>query len=178
MMNKTTVKHKNLFLFLVLACFLGIILIFVVDGYMGRYDTLTMSAGEQEQRIEPQQWIDQVKYGYPSQFYAAKVGVLPFSYEVDNRRFSSYQADITVSIWKNQEKVTDVLSQRIDIKAFGKEIITWDIDTQKILTGDTTINNEFTLQINHGEIQRRIIIIVPPPNTPQKTIIIPPPQAQ
>jgi len=74
--------------------------------------------------------------------------------------------------------VTDVLSQRIDIKAFGKEIITWDIDTQKILTGDTTINNEFTLQINHGEIQRRIIIIVPPPNTPQKTIIIPPPQAQ
>jgi hypothetical protein len=44
-------QHKNLYLFLTIAFFLAIIAIFVFDGYMGVYDTVTVIAEEREETI-------------------------------------------------------------------------------------------------------------------------------
>ena len=49
-------KRRNLFLYLTLVCFLGLIAIFIVDGYMGVYDTVYITAGEREQKIESDVW--------------------------------------------------------------------------------------------------------------------------
>ena len=37
-------ERRNLFLYLTLACFLGIIAIFIFDGYVGIYDTIYVTS--------------------------------------------------------------------------------------------------------------------------------------
>ena len=66
-LRNMAVKHKNLYLFLTLACFLGIVLIFVFDGYMGVYDSLVMNNGQFPQTITSDQWDQQEKFGYLAQ---------------------------------------------------------------------------------------------------------------
>jgi hypothetical protein len=167
-MNNKPSGRKNIFLFLTLACFIGIILIFVFDGYMGLYDKLTMTSGEQTQTIEPEQWAENERYGYSAGLYAFNAETLSFSYEVDNRHIASYEADIEVSIWQNQAKIADILSGDIVIRAFGKDTVTWDIEAAALATDNTSIDNQFTLEIKHGEILRKVILTVPF----QKNIVI------
>ena len=45
-------KRRNLFLYLTIACFFGLIAIFIVDGYMGIYDILYVTTGEYEEKID------------------------------------------------------------------------------------------------------------------------------
>lgn len=47
------IKRKTAHTYLALAHFLGIIAIFIVDGYMGIYDTIYATSGEYERKIEP-----------------------------------------------------------------------------------------------------------------------------
>ena len=49
-------KPRRLFLYLAIACFAALVAIFVVDGYMGVYDTLYVTVGEYEQEIEADYW--------------------------------------------------------------------------------------------------------------------------
>ena len=82
----------------------------MANGHLGIYDTVYIIAGEQEEKIEPDFWLRQEKFG------ARGVGVSQgekvfFSSEVDNRRFSSYTVDVEVSVWRSQEKVRDLISQ-------------------------------------------------------------------
>ena len=42
--------RRHLFLYLALGCFAGLIAIFIVDGYVGIYDTVYVTAGEYEQK--------------------------------------------------------------------------------------------------------------------------------
>jgi len=149
--------RRNLFLYLTLACFFGLIAIFIVDGYMGIYDSLEMRAGERPQTIEPDEWLRQ------DEFWATGVNQGEkafFTYEVDNRRFSSYTTDIEVSIWRMQEKVLDVLSQSITIAAFDKGQVEWVIDTSELLPDDILPEQsyEYTVIIRRGEIERKIIV--------------------
>ena len=86
-------KHRNLFLYLTLACFFGLIAIFIVDGYMGVYDTIYVTASERPQTIEADVWLRQ------DSFWSIGVNrdeTASFRYEVDNRQFSNYTADIEV----------------------------------------------------------------------------------
>ena len=83
--------RRNLFLYLVLACFVGIIAIFVVDGYLGIYDTVNVTAGEREEKAEPDFWIRQDWVWTIGVNWGEKTS---FRYEVDNRQFSSYTAQI------------------------------------------------------------------------------------
>ncbi len=154
-------KRRNLFLYLTLVCFFGLIAIFIVDGYMGIYDTLKITAGEQSQTIEPDQWLRQEKFG------ARGVSVnweekAFFSYEVDNRRFSSYTADIEVSVWHSQEKVRDLLSRPMSVAAFDKGQLEWTMDTAELLPSAPAPEQryEYTVIIKRGEIERRIIVYV------------------
>jgi len=154
-------KRKILFLYLTLACFLGLIAIFIVDGYLGIYDTTYIIAGEWEEKVEPDFWLQQDN--------TYSIGVnreekVFFNYEVDNRLFSSYSADINVSVWRNQEKVCDLLSQQLTVGAFDKEQLEWVVDITELELNDVPPEQsyEFTVIINRGETERRVILSINP----------------
>jgi hypothetical protein len=73
---------------------------YFVDGYMGIYDTVYITAGERKQSsIELYQWLQgegrwtsRVRWGEE----------IKFEYKIDNRRFSTYSADVEVSVQLNQ----------------------------------------------------------------------------
>ena len=167
--------RRYLFLYLTLACFFGLIAIFIVDGYIGIYDTLYITAGEQPQTIEPDEWLRQGmvwKQGVNVN-WGEKVF---FRYEVDNRQFSSYTADIEASVWRSQQKIHDLISQPISIDAFAKGQLEWEIDTAELLPGDIPPEQsyEFTVIIKRGEIERNIIVYINPTPYPIKPAPIPP----
>ena len=172
-------KRRNLFLYLTLACFFGLIAIFIVDGYMGIYDRLEIMAREQPQTIEADEWLRQEKFGVRG------VGVnrderVSFTYEVDNRQFSTYTADIEVSVWRSQQKVRDLISQPISIAAFDKGQLEWTIDNPEILPSGIPPEQsyEYTVIIKRGEIERKIIVYVSqskyPAEYPLKPVPVPP----
>lgn len=155
-----TVKHKYLYLALALVCFLGIILIFIFDGYMGLYDSFRINNGEYPLEIEPDYWVRQdVYWGYNIEWG----GTANFTYEIDNRRFSGYSSGINVSFWDGDNKIDDLLSQPVEVDSFGKWQTAWVLDTSDYLPADSSDQNyNFTLLVRHGDIERRIIINVSP----------------
>ncbi len=167
--------RRNLFLYPALACFLGLIAIFVVDGYLGIYDTVYITTGEREQKIEPDSWLERdsvwkqgVNVNWGEKAF--------FRYEVDNRRFSGYTADIEVSVWHGQEMVTDLVSQPMLIDAFDKGELEWPIDTAEILPIDIPPEQSynFTVIIKRGEIERNIILYINPiPYEPKPAPVYP-----
>ena len=167
--------RRNLFLYLTLVCFFSLIAIFIVDGYMGIYDTVYITAGEREEKIEPDQWLQQEK------FRARGVSVnwgekAFFRYEVDNRRFFSYTADIEASVWRSQEKVRDLISEQILIAAFDKGQLEWVMDTSEILPSDVSPEQgyEYTVIIKRGKIERKIIVYINRLTYPIKVVPAPP----
>jgi len=165
--------RKSLYLYLTLACFFGLIAIFIADGYMGIYDTIYMTAGEREQKIEPDFWLRHDRTWSTGTNWGEKVF---FRYEVDNRQFSSYTTDIEVSVWRSQEKVRDLISQQILIAAFDKGQLEWVMDTTEVLPSGISPEQryEYTVIIKRGEIERKIIVNVNPLAYPSKPAPIPP----
>ncbi len=160
-------KRKNLFLYLTLACFFGLITIFIVDGYMGIYDTVYITAGEREQKMEFDAWQRQDKFWSTGVNRGEKVF---FRYEVDNRQFSSYTADIEASVWRSQENIRDLMSQPMSIAAFDKGQLEWVIDTAELLPGSIPPEQsyQYSVIIKRGEVERRIIVHVNPLPYPPK----------
>ncbi len=153
-------KRRKLFL-LILACFFGIIIVLFVDSYMGIYDSLEITAREQPQTIEADEWLRQEEFGVRG------VGVnrderVSFTYEVDNRQFSSYTVDIEVSVWHSQQKVRDLISQQLSVAAFDKGQLEWTIDNTEILPSGIPPEQsyEYTVIIKRGEIERKIIVSI------------------
>lgn len=167
-------KKRSLYLYLTLICFFGIIAIFIVDGYMGIYDTIYITAGEREQKIESDVW----QHNDPFWSSGINRGEKAFiRYEVDNRQFSKYEADIDVSVWRMQNKVSDVLSRHIVIGSFDTAQVEWAIDSAELLPPDSPPEQSFdyTLTIKRGEIERNIILYLNPAPYPAiKTIPAPP----
>ena len=159
-------KRRNLYLYLTLLCFVGLIAIFIVDGYLGVYDTLYVPMGEREQKVEADQWQQWSQYGMAQIGWGDKAH---FRYEVDNRQFSTYKADTTVSVWHSQQKVRDILSQTMSIAAFDKGQLEWTIDTAELLPGGATpakgYQYEYTIIIKRGDIERKVIfdVLLPSP---------------
>ena len=167
-------KRRNLYLYLTLICFFGIIAIFITDGYMGVYDTVYITAEEREQKIESDVWQRNDPYRSIRVTQGEKAFI---RYEVDNRQFSSYEADIQVSVWRMQEKVSDVLKQQVAIETFSKAEIEWTIDSAELVPPDASTEQDFdyTLIIKRGEIERNIILhISPVPYPAIKTVPAPP----
>ncbi|MFC1903761.1 hypothetical protein ACFLXJ_03090 [Chloroflexota bacterium] len=166
-------KRRNLFLYLTLVCFLSLIAIFIVDGYMGIYDTIYITSGEREQEIDPDVWLRNDRFWSTGVEREEKAF---FRYEVDNRQFSSYTSEVEVSVWRMQDKVMDVVSQPVSIDAFNKGQVAWAINTTEILPEDIPPEQsyEFTILIQRGEIERRIIVhINPVPYVPKIEIPVP-----
>ena len=166
-------KRRNLFLYLTLVCFLGLIAIFIVDGYMGIYDTVYITSGEREQKIESDVWRRGDKFWSGGVNRGEKAF---FRYEVDNRQFSSYAADIEVSVWRMQEKLLDVISQPLVVPPFDKGQLEWAIDSTEIFPGDALPEQsyEYTIIIKRGEIERNVILYINPVPYPAKPVPAPP----
>jgi hypothetical protein len=166
-------KRRNLFLYLTLICFFGLIAIFIFDGYMGVYDTVSITAGEREQKIESDVWLRGDKFWSSGVNRGEKAF---FRYEVDNRRFSSFAADIEVSVWRMQEKVSDVISQPLAIDSFAQGQLEWALDTNELLPSDALPEQsyEYTIIIKRGEIERNVILYVNPVPYAPKAVPVPP----
>ena len=163
-------KRRNLFLYLALACFTSLIAIFIVDGYMGIYDTVYITAGEHEQKIDASHWLRQDRYWSTG---VERGGKAFFRYEVDNRQFSGYTADIEVSVWHSQEKVSDLISQKMSIAGFDKGQLEWTVDTTELIPADLPPEQgyQYTVVIKRGEIERKTIMqINPVPYVPKPVV--------
>lgn len=176
--------RRNLFLYLTIACFIGLIAIFVVDGYLGIYDTIYITTGEQSFKVEADVWqrqyatyapvpIDEEPYPEEKGVYympANREEKVSFRYEVDNRLFSTYKADIEASVWHSQQKVRDLISQPMSIAAFDKGELEWVIDNTELLPKDILPEQsyDYTVIIKRGEIERRIVVSINPVGYPRK----------
>lgn len=154
-------KNKNLYLYLALACFLGIILIFVFDGYMGLYESLTTTGVNYPQQVSEEQWQQEDRYGIPW-ISIETGGDTHFQYTVDNRRFSGYTAVVEVSLWYNQEELADLKSGTLTLGAFSKGEVDWvlNIDDYLPANAPSGTNYNFTIIIKRGEIERRVMLNV------------------
>ena len=166
--------RKKLFLYLTLACFFGLIAIFIVDGYMGIYDTIYITAGEREEKVEPDSWLKQDRFWSVGVNWEEKIF---FDYEVDNRRFSSYSAEIEVSVWHSQEKVADLVSRHMQIGAFDKGQLEWVLDTAELKPDDILPEQsyEFTVIIKRGQVERNIIVYINPSAYSSEAKVVPAP---
>ena len=165
--------RRNLYLYLAIACFAGLIAIFIADGYLGIYDTVYITAGEREQTIEPDSWLRQDRFWSTGVNRDEKVF---FRYEIDNRQFSSYTADIEASVWHSQEKVGDLGSYQVLIDAFDKMELEWVMDTAELVPSGIPPEEayEFTVIIKRGEIERKIVVYITPSAYPPKPVPVPP----
>ena len=168
-------KRNFLFLYLTLACFVGIILIFVFDGYIGIYDDLTVTSGEREVTVDAEVWMRNDPYRSTSVEWGEKAF---FRYEVDNRRFSTYTADIEVSLWHSQEKVADLVATQLSVASFGKGQLEWVLDTAELVPADIPPEQgyDFTVVIKRGNIERSLITHVRSLSYPPKAVIPAPPR--
>ena len=147
-------KRRNLFLYLAIACFVGIIAIFVVDGYLGVYDTVYVTTGEYEQEIGPDYWQGSQprKYAYPYSIGAGWGEPVHFRYEIDNHFSSTYSATVEASVWKSNEKVIDLFSQDVSVAAFDKVTIDWTLPAQELERVGLGVG-EYTVKIKRGEVE-------------------------
>ena len=158
--------RKNLFLYLAIVCFVALIAIFVVDGYLGIYDTLRVTAGEYPQTIEPDQW-----HRYrpsPETTWGAKVF---FTYDVENRQFSRHITPIYASVWQENERIFDLFSEEKSIKPFDQVTVDWVLDSERLKSLGFS-EGQYTVRINRDGVERKVRVDLHIPN-PAK--LIPPP---
>jgi hypothetical protein len=155
-------KHNIIYLFLALACFVGIILIFIFDGFIGLYDSLVIDNGQYQQTTAADQWAQQAKFGGIVSTSVNQGGSVVFTYTVENHQFSSYNAPLDVSLWYNRVKTTDVLSEQLSLPTFGKRVTTWTINADDILPPNfpTNQNYDIILKITLGNIERDVSVNV------------------
>ncbi len=162
--------RKNLFLYLTLVCFIALVAIFVVDGYMGIYDTIYITYGEQVQTIEPDYWLEQGSMARPEvdqngyYIYANRDEKIAFRHQVENRRLTRYQVDVEVSVWHSQQKILDLLSQPISLGTFNSAELKWVVDSSQFTPASipTGQSYQYTIRIRRGDTERRIIVTVGP----------------
>ena len=173
--------RKNLFLYLALACFVALVAIFIADGYIGIYDTVYITTGEREQKIEPEYWLrrDYAPPGAKAAYYIpAEWGErIFFRYEIDNRRFSTYSTPIQASVWKENEKILDLFSEDKSIKPFDKVMVEWTLSTEDLAKAGFGVDRDtqYTVKIERGEVERRIVVGFRYPVEPVYPKAVPPP---
>lgn len=152
--------RRNLFLYLAIACLAGIIAIFIVDGYLGIYDTVYVTTGEYKQEIGPDYWQSQRRgFAYPYHIPARWGESVHFRYEIDNRLFSTYSTTVEASVWKSNEKVTDLFSQDISVSNFDKVTMDWTLSAQELEKAGLEIG-QYTVRIKRGEVELGVGIVL------------------
>lgn len=168
------IEGKNLYLYLALVCFVGILAIFVVDGYLGVYDTLYVTVQEREQKIEPdywqRTWVKEQGYNIGAEwgepFY--------FRYEIDNRTFSTYLTNVETSVWKSGEKIIQLLDENMSVDPFEEVTVDWTLRAEELEEAGFEAGG-YTVRIKHGEVERKIVVSFHYPVEPVYPKKVPPP---
>jgi hypothetical protein len=154
--------RKGLFLYLALACFLALIVIFIADGYMGIYDTAYVTVGERQQVIEADYWLQPYPAppGFTIDYYInAEWGQkVFFHYEIDNRQFSPYSTQIEASLWQENERLLDLFSGEKTIEPFGKAVAEWTLSPEELEPPAAGTSSQYTVKISWGEVERNIVV--------------------
>ena len=168
-------KPNRLFLYLAIACFAGLVAIFIVDGYLGVYDTFHISVGEYPpQTIEADYWLRQGSGEYRSprpvgikgdKYAYCCIGAdwnqnISFEYVIENHKSSTYSADIQASVWQGDERLIDLFSQDVSTKPFREAIMEWTLSSEDIGITDPVAGEsyDYTVRVNRGDVERRIIV--------------------
>ena len=154
-----------------IACFLALLASFVVDGYMGIYDTVTMTAGESKQTIEPDTWYRQRYQPSTSAYWGTKVF---FAYRLENRRFSSYVTPIQASLWQEKGKVIDLFAADTKVATFGEVSVEWILDSSELEARGFN-PGQYTVKIERAGEERNILVHFRTSNPPKPPSVRPVP---
>jgi len=171
------VARKNyIYLALTLVCLLGIILIFVFDGYIGLYDSLVMDNGLFVQHVDGDQWDDNNEFGYYIPSAATEGSDIEFTYTVANRRFSAYEAPVAVTLWYGQDKIADLAAATLSAGAFAEAELTWTLVAAEVRPADFPEDEYYNaiMVITRGEVERRIRVNIQPIIYPAKEVVVTP----
>lgn len=151
------VKRRYRFLYLAIACFAGLIAVFIVDGYLGIYDTVYITTGEYEQRIEPDWWRREETFWSTGARWGERVS---FRYEIENHQFSTYSTLIQASVWKENERIIDLFSENRSVQPFGTVMVEWTLSSEELESAGFGIDGyaDYTVKINRGDVERTIIV--------------------
>lgn len=163
-----------MYLYLALACFLGIVLIFVLDGYTGRYDKLEFDTGQRVQSIDFVENDERTPPFYMLSIHADRGDVLEFTYTLENRWFGRYQADVLVLLTGNSG-ATELVNGRLSVDGFSTGILAWTIDTATLLPANTEerVIYNAELVIKRGGIERVISMNINTNSTGIKPLPLP-----
>ncbi len=152
-------KARLVYLYIAIACFTGIILIFVFDGYMGRVRTLEIDNGRYTQVFD-EQWMQEQSNQWTPSFNAQPDDTITFTYTLENRVFSDIDEDFRVYL--KDEPDTIFVEDVISAGAFGTDSITWTIETNDLLPPSYTAGNEFNFEfvISAGEEELELNIMI------------------
>ncbi|UCC90137.1 MAG: hypothetical protein JSW24_03050 [Dehalococcoidia bacterium] len=150
-------KRRYLFLYLAIACIAGLVAIFIVDAYLGIYDTLYITTGEYEQKVEADWWMREETFWSTGARWGEKVS---FRYEIENHQFSTYSTHIQASVWKENEKVIGLLSEDKSIGPFDKVTAEWTLSSEELESAGFGVDGyaDYTVKISYGDVERRIIV--------------------
>lgn len=156
-------RSGYLYLGLTLACFFAIVGIFIVDGYLGLYDTLYITYQEYEQQIEFER--QQYNYGILGREGAYFGGEIVagasalYRYRIDNRTFFPCEGQLTVSLWKGGHKLADLVEREIKLAAFGSTVVEWTVSPDKVAGVDSAVEEytNYTVKIGFAGKERRVV---------------------
>ena len=137
-------KSRTVYLYLAILCFIGILLIFVFDGYMGRIRTLEIENGRYTQ-IYDEQWMENRPELWVPSFSSEPGDTITFTYTVENKLFSSYKEDFRAYMEKYPE--TLYAEDVIKAGAFGSDSVTWVINTDEILPPSYSPDTQYTFNL-------------------------------
>lgn len=161
-MAKVAIINRGgyVYLGLALACFLAILCIFIVDGYLGIYDTLYITYREYEQKIEfeGEQYIRAGETYFGGEIVAGEFA--SYRYQIDNRTFQPCKGQLTVSLWKSGNKLADLATKEIKVNGFDSAVVEWTISSDKLAGIDTAAEEytNYTVKINFAGKERRVIL--------------------
>ena len=164
----------RLFLYIAIGCFAGIVAIFVVDGYLGIYDTFHISVGEYPpQTITADYWIREdyaYEVPYPVDTESTQDAYccisadwdqnINFEYVVENHTFSTYSVFIEASLWQKGEKIIDLLSEEVSVSPFNETSVEWILSSGDIGISEPTAEYSYvyTVAVDRNEVERKVIV--------------------
>ena len=167
-------KPGRLFLYMAIGCFAGIVAIFVVDGYLGVYDTFHISVGEYPpQTISADYWLREdhdYEVPYPVGTERAQdayccIGAdwdqdVIFEYVIENHTSSAYSDQIEASLWQKGERIIDLFSQDVSVRPFDETSVEWKLSSDDLGVDGPTAEYSYvyTVVVNRGEVEREIIV--------------------
>ena len=152
-------RRINLWLLLAVVCFLGIIAVFFIDGYMGLYYRVRVETPVNTFEIPPEFWEESGK-AIPSYYFSdvSRNDLIRFQLVVENRRFTDSQIDLDISLWEGGREIQKLLTRSDNIAAFEpSQPYEWEIDTSQLDVLDEVSGTSYIIKINGNGVERRLI---------------------